>query len=51
LAVGHLQLFLKGYLHRDVTIGNVLARDEPQERTPVMMEENGLILSYEWFVL
>ena len=33
-----MQLFLAGYLHQDVTIGNVLARYDPQEWTEVMRE-------------
>ncbi|KAF8511367.1 hypothetical protein JB92DRAFT_2639253, partial [Gautieria morchelliformis] len=43
--IGHLQLFEKGYLHREVTIWNVLARDTPQGRTPAMREKNDEILS------
>ncbi|KAF8511365.1 hypothetical protein JB92DRAFT_2639550, partial [Gautieria morchelliformis] len=38
-------LFAKGYLHRDISIGNILARDKPQERTPAMIEKNDAILS------
>ena len=37
---GHMELFLAGDLHRDVTIGNVLTRAEAQERTAEMMENN-----------
>ena len=45
-----MQLFIKGYLHRDVTVGNILAHDRPQERTAVMREKNDDMLSRERFV-
>jgi len=44
---GHLQLFWEGYLHRDVTIGNVLVRHNPQERSMNMRLKNDGVLSCE----
>jgi hypothetical protein len=37
---GHMHLFLAGYLHRDVTIGNILVRHNIKKRTEALRENN-----------
>ena len=42
---GHMHLFQKGYLHQDVSIGNVLVQFEREERSREMQERNDQVLT------